>query len=172
MDAANLRLSTLDGEESQVANLGETMGPSTNPEDAKAEEPKDTAPLDTGLDTTRAGPSYFIVRNGKLKGPMPFSRISERASKGELELDDRIQDRTTGVEHPVASIPVLRRLLETAEDRKELLRFSQQRAAPRSGPAPAPPPKAPKDRRNLVTLVWVVAALGVFAGAAWWLMNR
>lgn len=160
MDQVAKRLETIDGMASEVENLGETL-----PEE---DEPSN----DSGLDTTRKGPSYFLVRGKTLEGPMPFSRISERAADGKLHLDDRVQDRSDGREHPIASVPVLRRLLETAEERKELLRFSQQRAAPREGPAPAPPPRVAKDRRGLFTLLWVVVALGMFAGAGWCLTQR
>jgi serine/threonine protein kinase len=167
-----VQLSTIDGEDSEVAYLGENL-PEPTVKPAATGSSEAPPPADSGLNISRAGPSYFIVRDGKLEGPMPFSRISERAASGELELDARVQDRTNGLEHPVASIPVLRRLVETVEDRKELLRFSKQRAAPRTGPAPEPPPKTPrppKDRRGLYTLLMVLAALGVFVGAGVWLM--
>lgn len=167
-----VQLATIDGEDSEVAYLGKNL-PEPTVKPVKRDAKDDPPSGDSGLNISRAGPSYFIVRDGKLEGPMPFSRISERAANGELELDARVQDRTNGLEHPVASIPVLRRLVETVEDRKELLRFSKQRAAPRTGPAPAPPPKTPrppKDRRGLYTLLMVLAALGVFVGAGVWLM--
>lgn len=166
-----VQLSTIDGEVSEVAFVGENLRDLTAKRASAGV--KAQPPEDSGLNTSRAGPSYFIVRDGKLEGPMPFSRITERAANGELALDARVQDRTNGLEHPVASIPALRRLVETVEDRKELLRFSKQRAAPRTGPAPAPPPKTPrppKDRRGLYTLLMVLVALGAFVGAGVWLM--
>ena len=166
----NIQLATLDGEDATVENIGETIA-----DDAA---PRPSAPLPAtpepaaSLNISRPGPSYFIVRKGQMQGPMPFSRISERAANGDLALDYRVQDRTNGLEHPVSSIPVLRRLLETVEERRELLRFSQQRAAPRTGHAPKPPPTPPKDRRAMVTLLWVITVLGAFGGASWWLMQR
>lgn len=171
VDMDNIQLSTLDGVDTDERNLGDSIpaGDAPEPPPAPPLEPEAPGP---GLNTSRQGPSYFIVRKGELLGPMPFSRISERAAAGELELDDRIQDRTNGLEHPVASVAALRRLLETVDERKDLLRFSQQRATPRTGPAPAAPPARPKDRRALFTLLWVVVTLAGFAAAGGWLMGR
>lgn len=164
MDEVASRLETIDGVSSDVPNIGETM---STADDA----PGAPAP-DSGLDTSRPGQSYFLVRDGAFEGPLPFATLTERASMGELELDDAVQDRTTGQEHPVETIPVLRNLLDTADDRAELLRFSQQRAAPRTGPAPKAPPRPPRNLRALYTLAWVLVTLGGFAAAAWWLTSR
>ena len=163
-DIDQVQLSTLDGEDANVENIGKNIADDDSASDADA----DAGPT---LDISRPGPSYFIVRKDQMEGPMPFSRISERAAAGDLDPDDRVQDRTNGEEYPVCAVPVLQRLLETVDERRELLRFSQQRAAPRTGPAPKPPPARPRDRRGLVTLGWVVVALAAFAGAGWWLMQ-
>lgn len=164
MDEVASRLETIDGVSSDVPNVGETM--------STADDAPGAPPPDSGLDTSRPGKSYFLVRDGAFEGPLPFATLTERASKGELKLDDAVQDRTTGNEHPVETVPVLRKLLDTADDRAELLRFSQQRAAPRTGPAPKAPPRPPRDLRALYTLGWVLVALGGFAAAAWWLTSR
>ncbi len=164
MDAVASRLETLDGLAGEFANIGETM--------SAAQDAPESAAADSGLDISRSGPSYFLVRGGAFEGPLPFATLTERASKGELKLSDAVQDRTTGHEHRVETIPILRKLLDTADDRAELLRFSQQRAAPRTGPAPKAPPRPPRDLRALYTLAWVLVALGGFAAAAWWLTTR
>lgn len=164
MDEVASRLETIDGVSSDVPNVGETMSTADDAPGAPA--------ADSGLDTSRRGQSYFLVRDGALEGPLPFATLAERASKGELKLDDAVQDRTTGQEHMLETIPVLRNLLDTADDRAELLRFSQQRAAPRTGPAPKAPPRPPRDLRALYTLAWVIVALGGFGAAAWWLTTR
>lgn len=165
IDEVASRLSTIDGVDAGEAVKHEALAPGD----------QEAAETDSGLDTSRPGKAYFLVRNGALEGPLPFAVLSERAASGELLLEDAVQDRSTGREHPVATVPVLRRLLETSDERAELLRFSQQRAAPRKGPAPDALPKRPtepKDRRALFTMAWVVLALGGFAAAAWWLMHR
>ncbi|MGH1340475.1 MAG: hypothetical protein ACRBN8_02905 [Nannocystales bacterium] len=164
MDEVASRLETIDGVASDVPNVGETM--------STADDAPGARPRDSGLDTSRPGRSYFLVRDGDFEGPLAFATLTERASKGELRLDDAVQDRTTGEEHSVETIPVLHKLLDTAEDRAELLRFSQQRATPRTGPAPKAPPRPPRDLRALYTFGWVLVTLGGFAAAAWWLTSR
>ncbi|MBV1862656.1 MAG: hypothetical protein KUG77_29815 [Nannocystaceae bacterium] len=164
MDEVASRLETIDGVSSDVAHIGETM--------STADDAPGAPSPDSGLDTSRSGRSYFLVRDGELEGPLTFATLTERASKGQLKLDDAVQDRTTGQEHRVETVPVLRNLLETADDRAELLRFSQQRAAPRTGPAPKAPPRPPRDLRALYTLAWVIVTLGGFGAAAWWLSSR
>ena len=165
IDEVASRLSTIDGVDARETADPEAMAPGD----------REAAASNSKLDTSRGGKAYFLVRDGELEGPLAFSTLSERASKGELSLDDAVQDRSNGQEHRVSTIPVLRRLLETADERAELLRFSQQRASPREGPSPKAIPKklrAPRNLRALYTLVWVLLTLGAFGGAAWWLMNR
>ncbi len=165
MDLAAQRLETLDGLPGGIHHVGDDIAPA-----GPGERPK--ADADSGLNTAQPGRAYFLVRGVAIEGPMPFSDLTTRAADGLLSMDDVVQDRTSGAEQRVATIAGLRRLLETADERAELRRFAKQRAAPRTGPRPALPPRAPRDRRGLYTALWVVLALGAFAGAALWLIQR
>ncbi len=163
MDGVADRLETLDGKSGDIKHVGDNIAPGEPQEQAR-----DVSPLDT----TRPGKAYFLVRGVALEGPMEFTELTGRAADGVLAMEDVVQDRTSGGEHTVKEIPVLRRLLETADERKELRRFAKERAAPRTGPAPAELPRPPRELRGLYTALWVLGALAAFGAAAWWLMQR
>ncbi len=169
------RLATLDGQADRQTDA--QAGPSGSGSyfgsfsDREAQATDDRAPAEA-FDPADERPLYFLLRDGTMEGPLSMPELIDRADRGALRPTDQLQDRRSGKERAVRDLPSLSKLLATADERAQLRKFAQTRAAVRTEPSPKPIPSPPKDPRTRNTVLLILGVLLAFAAAAFWLLGR